>query len=85
MKIIYSSKFEREYKRLPDGVKVMAEKKELIFRNNPFDPTLETHKLHGKLNEFWSFSIGYKYRIVFEFVEGDIVYFHSVGDHSIYR
>ena len=85
MKIIYSSKFAHEYKRLPDKIKIIAEKKELIFRNNPFDPSLETHKLHGKLDEFWSFSIDYKYRIVFEFIESDLVHFHSVGDHSVYR
>ncbi|MEK7673621.1 MAG: type II toxin-antitoxin system mRNA interferase toxin, RelE/StbE family [Patescibacteria group bacterium] len=85
MKIIYSSKFEKEYKKLPYKIKLIAEKKEKLFRKNPFNPILNTHKLHGRLYEFWSFSITDKYRIVFEFTESDIIYFHSVGTHEIYR
>lgn len=86
MQIIYSSKFAREYKKIPDDIKDMAEKQELIFRRNAFDPRLKTHKLKGGLQGFLSFSIGYKYRIIFEFGENkDMVYFHSVGDHDIYQ
>lgn len=85
MRIYYSSKFEREYEKLPKNVKGLAEEKELIFRSNPFDPRLNTHKLHGRLKEYWAFSIADKYRIVFEFAKKDIAWFHSVGDHSIYE
>ena len=86
MDIIYSSKFAREYKKLPDNIKNIAEEQEQIFRTDPFDPKLKTHKLKGKLNGFLSFSIGYKYRIIFEFSDDKhIVYLHSVGDHSIYE
>lgn len=85
MRIIYSPKFAREYKRLSDEIKLLAEKRELTFRKNPFDQSLDTHKLRGKFKEFWSFSIGIHYRIIFEFGKDGIVYFHSVGNHSIYR
>ncbi len=84
MEIYYSSKFEKEYLRLSTLVKMMAEKKEKIFRENPFHPSLETHKLKGALKDFWAFSINRKYRIIFEFTKSDIAWFHSVGDHSIY-
>ena len=70
---------------MPQNIKLSAEKKEKFFRENPFNPSLDTHKLHGRLREFWSFSIGFKYRIVFEFGEKDVIYFHSVGDHNIYQ
>lgn len=86
MDIVYSSKFAREYRKLPDNIKDIAEKHELIFRKNPFNPKLKTHKLKGGLKGFFSFSIGFKYRIIFEFSKDkDIVYFHSVGDHDIYQ
>ncbi|MBI3273858.1 MAG: type II toxin-antitoxin system mRNA interferase toxin, RelE/StbE family [Candidatus Colwellbacteria bacterium] len=85
MKIYYSSKFEREYKRLPKQIKILAEEKEGIFRNNPFDSRLKTHKLGGKLKGYRAFWIDQKYRVIFEFVKENIVWFHSVGDHSIYR
>jgi len=47
MEIIYSPKFAREYKNLPLEIKKIAEVKEAIFRSNPFDAHLKTHKLHG--------------------------------------
>jgi len=85
MQIIYSPKFAREYKKLPPEIKITAEEKEIIFRQNLFDPRLKTHKLSGKLKNFWSFSIRYKFRIIFEFKEQNVIHFHSVGDHNIYQ
>jgi addiction module RelE/StbE family toxin len=85
MKIIYSTKFAREYRKLPLKIKKLAEKREQIFRKDPFEPSLKTHKLTGKLKEYYSFSINYQYRIIFEFVEKDIIWFHSVGTHEIYK
>lgn len=85
MKIYYSSKFAREYKRLPKRVKLLAEKKEIIFRKNPFDPRLKTHKLSGKLKDYYSFSIDFQTRIIFEFRDKNTIWFHSVGTHEIYR
>ena len=84
MKIYYSSKFAKEYKKLPKKVKDQAKKKEKIFRIDPFDKRLKTHKLSGKLKHFHSFSIDYQYRIIFEFREDDIIWFHTVGTHEIY-
>lgn len=85
MKIYYSNKFEREYRKLSKQIKNLAEKKEKIFRQDPFDPRLKTHKLTGKLREFWSFSIDESLRIIFEFANEKTIWFHSVGTHEIYR
>jgi len=84
-KIIYSPKFSREYKKLSNKTQKIAEGKEKIFLKNPFDKRLKTHKLTGKLKDFWSFSIDYKYRIVFEFTNNNTIYFHSIGTHRIYQ
>lgn len=87
MKIYYSSKFAKEYKRLSRKVKISAEKKEKIFRLDPFNQQLKTHRLTGRLKDYYSFSIDYQYRIIFEFVGKDqeTVWFHSVGTHEIYQ
>jgi toxin HigB-1 len=85
MNILYSPQFARKYKKLPSTVKQQAIKQEKIFRKNPRDKRLKTHKLKGRLSKFWSFSIGYKYRIIFEFKKSDKVYFHTIGDHRIYE
>lgn len=89
MKILYTSHFIRSYKKLPKEIKELAKKKEKIFRKNPFDPRLKTHKLQGrfkgKLEKYWSFSIGYKYRIIFRFLNRNTVRFYKVGTHRIYQ
>ncbi len=85
MKIYYSSKFAREYRKLPTNIKLRAEKREKVFRKDPFDPRLKTHKLKGILKDYLAFSIDYQYRIIFEFRDEDTVWFHSVGTHKIYE
>lgn len=85
MKIYYSAKFAKEYKKLPLKIKHKAERQEKIFRQNPFDSRLKTHKLSGKLQEFWSFSVDYQHRIIFELIDAHTIWFHSVGAHQIYR
>ncbi|MFI5265693.1 MAG: type II toxin-antitoxin system YafQ family toxin [Candidatus Levyibacteriota bacterium] len=84
MKIVYSTKFAKEYRKLPLKVKLLAEKKEKIFRKNPHHSSLKTHRLTGRLKEYFAFSVNYQYRIIFEFKNKDEVWFHSVGTHSIY-
>jgi addiction module RelE/StbE family toxin len=85
MKIIYSPRFKKSYKKLPARIKKIAEQKEAIFRKDPFDPRLKTHKLSGKLDGLLAFSIDQKYRILFEFGEDkNVIYFHQAGDHDIY-
>ncbi len=85
MQIIYSPRFIKLYYRLDDLTKIKAEKKEKIFRKNPFDSRLETHKLSGRLNDLWSFSVDYDCRIVFEFQSEKTIVFHAIGGHSIYK
>ena len=80
-----SPKFERQYRKLPRGVKAAAQAKEIIFRADPFDPRLDTHKLHGKEREAWAFSVTNKYRIKFLFLPGGSVLFLEIGTHDIYR
>lgn len=84
MEVLYTSRFGREAKRVPRHLRSAVESRVEIFKNNPFDPRLKTHKLTGALKEFWSFSIDYHYRIMFEFIESNKALFHSIGDHSIY-
>ena len=84
MEIRYRNRFVKEYKKLSLAVKNVAKKKEIIFRKNPFDPRLRTHKLSGPLEGFLAFSVSQKYRIIFAFAQKDIVEFYSIGNHDIY-
>jgi len=75
VEIFYSPKFAKEYKRLSPQIKKLAERKEIIFRQNPHDPRLKTHALQNKLQGFWSFSINFQTRIIFEFIDNNTVGF----------
>lgn len=85
MEIFYSPQFSKEYKKLPFEIKEKAREKEKVFRKNSFDSRLKTHKLQGRLGNFWAFSIDFRYRIIFKFQEDDKVKFYTVGDHSLYN
>ncbi len=84
MRIIYLPRFAKEYKKLPREVQEAAEKKEKLFRLDPFDPRLKTHKLSGSLDGFWAFSITYSHRIIFDFAEANTVRFYRIGTHDVY-
>lgn len=84
-KILYSSKFVAELKKLPSELIALAAKKETIFKNNPLHPSLRLHGLQGKLNGLWSISITGGYRIIFEREPNGDILFISIGKHDIYR
>lgn len=84
MKIIYSPKFERSFKKLSIFLVEKVIERTLIFNKDPFDSRLDTHKLHGKLKNQWSFSIDKKYRILFEFDNSDVI-FIDIDDHDLYK
>ncbi|MDI6883206.1 MAG: type II toxin-antitoxin system mRNA interferase toxin, RelE/StbE family [Patescibacteria group bacterium] len=80
-----SSKFRKNYKRLPKKIKEKAKEKELIFRKNPFDLQLNTHKLSGKEKECWVFWIDYNFRIKFIFLTDKEVLFLDIRTPDIYK
>jgi len=83
--IYYTSKFERSFRNIPRKVQKEAAAKEKVFRKNPFHPTLKTHRLKGPLRDFYSFSVDYRFRIVFAFENRNEVTFVDIGDHSVYQ
>jgi mRNA-degrading endonuclease YafQ of YafQ-DinJ toxin-antitoxin module len=52
------------------------------FTVDPFDPSLKTHKLSGKLNELWSFSIDYDEWVISYFTEDEKAVFVDIGSHD---
>lgn len=85
MIIKVSPKFQRRYQRLSDKIKEKAKRKESVFREDPFGPSLKTHKLSGKDKECWAFWLDSSYRIKFVFLSKREVLFLDIGTHDIYR
>ena len=87
MTIYIYPRYRRSFNNLNSQLQRLADERVEIFRRNPFDSRLETHRLHGTLKKQWSFSVDQRYRILFEFLgkKKDEVVFLDIGDHSIYR
>ena len=85
MKVYHSSHFIRAAKKLPADVRRQIVETETIFLKNYHTQKLKTHRLSGKLKNYWSFSVNYECRIFFKYVEKNAALFIDVGDHSIYQ
>jgi addiction module RelE/StbE family toxin len=85
IEITFSSSFKRAFKRRIAGKIEREEKfrsKLEVFKSNPFEASLKTHKLSGKLKDYWSFSLEYNLRIVFYFAENEKVVFVDISSHK---
>jgi len=83
--ILYAPEFKRDYKKLPRDLRTQLKLKGEVFQLNPFHPLLRTHKLAGKLKGFWSFSIDFRNRVLFEFLSNNEILLLRAGDHSLYQ
>lgn len=87
MTIYTHARYRHSYKNLDLRLQKLADQRIDLFRDNLFDSRLDTHRLHGKLKNQWSFSVDGRNRILFEFLDKrkeDLV-FLDIGDHSIYK
>ena len=85
MEIELSSRFKKSFRKLHPHTQKKAIEKSAIFKNNPFNLRLDTHKLHGEKKEEWAFSVDYSYRISLIFLKDGNVVFYDIGTHDIYK
>ncbi len=88
--ITFDSSFKRAYKSLirkrPD-LKLKIESILYLLSTDAFEPSLQTHKLKGRLAGSWACTVEYDCRIVFDFVkltkdgEEDILLI-DIGSHD---
>lgn len=83
--IFYSSFFIRQLKNLTPEEKSLLSKFEKLLRQDPFYPKLKTHKLSGKLKDYWAGSLNFKIRIMFEIKKDGGVVLIDIGSHDIYK
>jgi plasmid maintenance system killer protein len=77
--------FEKKFVKLPKDLQKIAIKKILLFENNPFHPSLHTHKLKGPLSKFWSFYVNKNFRVLFRFLKNNEVIYYDIDTHDIYK
>jgi len=85
VEISFSSSFRRAFKKRIKGnldLEARFWQKVEQFTIDPFEQSLKTHKLSGKLKELWSFSVEYDERVLFYFTEDGNVVFVDIGSHD---
>jgi addiction module RelE/StbE family toxin len=85
IKIIWDKGFKKIYqKKVKNNVEIKERfwRAVKLFSKNPFDSRLRTHKLTGKLEGLWAFSVAYDCRIIFKFLGKDEVLLIDIGSHA---
>ena len=86
IRVEYTRRFVRDVSKLPPTLQEDVYDKIELFKNPRNHTRLRVHKLHGSLQGRLSFSINYRFRIIFEYLNSkkDAAAFITLGDHSIY-
>ncbi len=83
IRIEYSKKFIKEFKKCPPKIKIAFKNRLKIFINNPRNSILNNHKLSGKLRKYRSININANWRAIFqEITKEKSIYFVAIGTHS---
>lgn len=81
----YTKNFQKAANKFSPKIKKIIARKIDIFLTDPFSSELKTHRLEGRLKDFYSFSISYNLRIMFRFESDNVVEFIKIGTHGIYK
>jgi len=81
MKIILHKKFLKNYIKLSNSDKKRFQERRNLFLNNPFDPILNNHQLHGKYKKYRSINITSDLRVIYEQYVDDVI-FIMIDTHS---
>ncbi len=83
--IVYTQEFIRAYASLEKALQGEVKEKIALVQKKENHKALKVHKLSGPLKGYLSFSVNYKYRIIFSFANNKkVMVLRTVGDHSIY-
>lgn len=83
--ITWDQGFKRSYKKKfksDSEVKKRFWKTLKSFSINPFNPLLKTHKLTGRLQGLWAFSVSNDCRIIFRFLSDNEILLIDIGSHD---
>jgi mRNA-degrading endonuclease YafQ of YafQ-DinJ toxin-antitoxin module len=85
IKIFWDQGFKQAYRK---KVKDDAELKERfwnvapVFLINPLNPRLRAHKLIGKLQGLWAFSVSFDFMVIFKFLSRTEVLLIDICEHD---
>lgn len=83
--IVWDSAFKKGYQKkikYNDRLKRKFWESMKLFSSDPFHRKLRAHKLTGKLQGLWAFSIDYETRVIFSFIGDDEILLIDIGSHE---
>ena len=84
MKISFKPVFVRQFRKLEPALQEEVEEKIELLKNEENHQRLKVHKLHGRLANWYSFSVNYKTRIVFSYLSKQEIVLLAIGEHGVY-
>ena len=85
VKIAYSPTFVKQFNKSDPALKLEVKEKIEALTNRANHHQLRVHKLHGQLKNCYGFSVNYKWRIIFTWIDKGEVYLLTLGDHDVYK
>jgi hypothetical protein len=79
MRHFASRAFWEAYDKLPEQIRVLADKNYALMKTNPRHPSLQ----FKKVGQFWSVRVGLRYRALAVEADDDLVWFW-IGSHADY-
>ena len=85
MEVSYAPQFRRQFKKLPTKLQEEVHEKIELFEDERHHEALHVHKLKGSMEGRFSFSVNYRYRIVFMWEKKNVsAILLAIGDHAVY-
>lgn len=85
MEISYAPFFIRQFGAFEDDLQDEIIEKIELFKDRKNHRRLRLHKLKGQLLGRYSFSVNYRFRIIFAYISRDSAVLLAVGDHDVYK
>lgn len=82
MKFQYTSKFKKQYKKLPPKIQKQFDDRLRLFVMEPKNPVLRTHPLKGLYQGYWSINLNGDFRAIYLQKGEEIIIFALIGTHS---
>jgi mRNA interferase YafQ len=90
MEVVWSSGFKRSFRKITKKnpqLKNQIVKVLRLLADDPFTPSLKSHKLTGDLAGLWSCSVAYDCRIIFNLSEDEnllemVILLIDIGSHD---
>ncbi len=82
MVIEISRKFTKQYNKAPLAIRLSFQNRLLVFKQEPFTPILQNHRLKGKWQDHRSINVTGDWRAIFYHIDEQHIVFRAIGTHS---